>query len=321
MKKLLHTLLPLVTLLMACSSQIQNTPEGFSDERNGLVDPTQQAFQEACVDQSRQDGPWKNDLVLSWFDSKGQEESQTLVKGGGVPTVIQEEDGTLLAAFQWFPCDNAEAFDQVAVSMSEDDGVTWSEPELIEIEDFPEAYQRPFDPTLALLPDGRIRIYYTSNANGLSTFNGDTQIYSAISDDGIHYTFEEGSRWAVEELPAYDSAVGYWDGLWHIITPNNIPDANGGAHHGSSEDGLTFTTQEDLDFTAKLNWTGNFVTREDGLYFYGTAEGTGNWWTYFDGEEWSEVDALQTRGGDPAVACIQEDRCFIITVQMPGLKL
>jgi Neuraminidase (sialidase) len=241
------------------------------------------------------------------------------VEAGGVPTVIQDIEGRLIAAFQWFTCESAEAFDKVAVSISEDEGETWSDPELIEIEDFPEGYQRPFDPTLALLEDGRIRIYFTSNANGMTTFSGDTNIYSAISEDGIHYTFEEGVRFSLEEAAVYDSAVGYRDGLWHIITPKNTETPKA-AYHATSEDGLTFEQQDDIALDTEVNWTGNFLAKDDGLYFYGTPDGqTGNWWTMTsDGETWTDAEFLTTHGGDPAVVCIKEDRCLMITVQMPN---
>lgn len=280
---------------------------------------TDSIYQKVCVEGEFMKGPWENNLALAWIDSAGRTDGDytTVVEAGGVPTVIQDADGRLIAAFQWFPCENEEEFDKVAVSISEDEGETWSDPELIEIEDFPEGYQRPFDPTLALLEDGRIRMYYTSNANGMSTFSADTKIYSAISEDGIHYTFEEGSRFALEEYPVYDSAVGYWDGLWHLITPKNNETPHG-AYHATSEDGLTFERQDDIVLSEDVNWTGNFLTKEDGLYFYGTpVEQKGNWWTMTDdGETWSDATFLTTHGGDPAVVCVEKDRCLMITVQM-----
>jgi len=64
----------------------------------------------------------------------------------------------------------------------------------------------PFDPTLALLPDGRIPMYFTSHA--AQTGEEDLPaIYSAISGDGVHYEFEPGKRFALEKRPVIDCAV------------------------------------------------------------------------------------------------------------------
>jgi hypothetical protein len=51
----------------------------------------------------------------------------------------------------------------------------------------------PFDPTLVPLPDGRIRLYFTS-IHGRRLEEDIPAIYSAISADGIRYTFEPGRR-------------------------------------------------------------------------------------------------------------------------------
>jgi hypothetical protein len=135
----------------------------------------------------------------------------------------------------------------------------------------------------------------------------------------VHYTYEEGVRFDVDGTPAYDSAVGYWDGLWHMVTPNNLPVNAAGAHYGTSEDGLTFTMQNDLTFTSEqeLNWTGNFDLREDGLYFYGTATKDGNWFAKLGDDGWDDATTSKQYGGDPAVACVSKDRCLVVSVMMP----
>lgn len=309
-------LLLFTLLLVSCSSEPQSEPE---DALNSIpVPPGAEVFVEICEDGQQKDGPWNNDLALNWMEEErvAPGEATVVVESGGVPTVIQNENGELIAAFQWFSCDIKEAFDTVAVSISEDDGETWSYPAPMVFDGLPEGYTRPFDPTLALLPDGRIRVYFTSHAEGITMFEDDTMIYSAISNDGINYTFEEGARFDVEGYAAYDVAVGYWDGLWHLTTPNNTPVNFAGAHYATSTDGLHFTQTEDLSFNAEMNWTGNMLAKEDGLYFYGTPSGReGNWSAKFNGETWEEPQFIGTYGGDPAVACIEE-KCFVISVKM-----
>ncbi len=326
----LSTALCLMLLMSACSTDTPDTsvtttqtepPESEGEMHN----PPEDMFTQVCENGEEMKGPWNNYLgitTLSSSESKAQGSStKTLVEAGGVPTLIQNADGDLIAAFQWFPCDNEDAFDKVAISTSKDEGKTWSDPEPIEVDGLPDGYQRPFDPTLALLPDGQIRIYFTSNAKGMSTFGDDTNIYSAISDDGIHYTFEEGARFDLDGDPAYDSAVGYWDGLWHLITPNNGDEAStGSANHGVSEDGLEFEILDPIELDAEVNWTGNFLTKDDGLYFYGTPGGKGgkgNWFTFTeDGETWEEPSYLKNLGGDPAVTCFEDLSCLAIGVMM-----
>ena len=81
----------------------------------------------------------------------------------GVPTVVHLKDGRLLAAFQHFPENDSRNFDRVAVRFSSDEGRVWSKPEPIVVEGMGKGLMRPFDPTLVPLPDGRVRLYFTSN--------------------------------------------------------------------------------------------------------------------------------------------------------------
>jgi len=81
----------------------------------------------------------------------------------GVPTLARLGDGRLIAAYQHFPQDDQRNFDRVAVRFSSDEGRTWTAPAPIEVNGMEPGLSRQFDPTLVPLPDGRIRIYFTSN--------------------------------------------------------------------------------------------------------------------------------------------------------------
>src|SRR4030095_12654648 len=180
-------------------------------------------------------GPGNRDLVL--FES---EDGQAFTKRGrfveraGVPCVIRTAKDRLQAVFQWFPFERSEAFDKVAAVFSGDDGETWSKPESIVIDRSPQGAHRPFDPTLVLIDASRVRLYFTSTTPNRPT----PGIYSAVSDDGIHYRFESGLRFGVEGEVTVDASVARFDEKWHLFSPIRGPENRG--YHAISEDGLSF---------------------------------------------------------------------------------
>lgn len=58
--------------------------------------------------------------------------------------------------------------------------------------------------------------------------------YSAISDDGIHYTFEPGARFDHAVRPVIDPAVIYFRNEWHYAAPTGAP--QDGPIHAESND-------------------------------------------------------------------------------------
>ncbi len=294
-------------------------PPEESNPSNQVAD----AYKTICEQGVEQNGPWNNDLVLHEMDADKEllSQGETLVEGGGVPSMIQDAEGRLIMAFQWFSCDSEEGFDKVAIMTSEDQGASWSDPVKAIFEGFPTDLQRPFDPTLALLEDGRIRMYYTSSAWGKNQImtEGYTDYYSAISEDGIHYTFEEGTRFNLEEANLYDSAVTHWNGLWHMTAPKNSGNEKG-AYHATSEDGLNFEEKDEITALNKkekdLNWTGNLNVEGDAMVFYGTPLNGKTWWTQTtDGKTWTAPQSIDVQGGDPTVVCVEEDTCVMVSVK------
>lgn len=248
-------------------------------------------------------GPWERDLWITRSTDGTQFEPATvLTERAGVPCVIQEKTGRYLAVFQWFPLDTEHQayFDRVAVMISED-GQTWSAPQPIHIQGFPSNLQRPYDPTLVLLPDGRFRLYYTSHP--LAPPGGEMPVsamYSAISSDGIQYQFEEGIRFGVEGKRLFDCAVLQFGQQWHMYLPAGRPED--GAFHAISTDGLHFTQAATIPSVNGVNWTGNLVAVQNGMRFYGTTSGRGSWWSFSeDGFQWTTPTFTNTMGGDPGV--------------------
>ena len=88
-------------------------------------------------------GPWDNDLLIaSSKDGLIFEKPTVFTERGGVPHVARDSKNRLIAVFQWFPFDKADAFDKVALRISADNGKTWSDPAPIRVRDLPPGYQR-----------------------------------------------------------------------------------------------------------------------------------------------------------------------------------
>jgi hypothetical protein len=246
-------------------------------------------------------GPWDNDLVIATSkDGLVFEKATRFVERGGVPHVATDAKGRLIAVFQWFPFEKPEAFDKVGVRISEDNGKSWSEPKPIVVKNLPEGYARPFDPTLVLLEDGRLRLYFTSHRPDRRT----PAIYSAVGADGVEYEFEPGARLAVEGEAVIDCACARLGKTFHLYSP--IQDGPGRAYHAVSDDGLTFRRVEDVgianDTERERRWLGCALSTADGIRFYGT--GRGRVWSAVskDGASWQVDEQTRAEGADPGVA-------------------
>ena len=261
-------------------------------------------------------GPWERDLLIAASeDGTAFAAAETFVEGGGVPSVIKDAKGRLIAAFQHFPANDPAHFDRVAVKVSEDGGKTWSAPQPITVEGLPGTYQRPFDPTLALAADGRIRLYFSCNSAGRRTLDENVATYSAISTDGVRYTFEPGVRFSVPGRAVIDCAVVRLGEKWHYTAPRGRPQE--GAYHAVSADGLKFTRVDDIPSVDGENWLGNLLPYGDGMRFYGNS-GRGMWWAFSkDGTTWTRPTYMGMQGGDPAAVQVSDKKSLIIYTGEP----
>lgn len=210
-------------------------------------------------------GPWDNDLWIYRRDAAGTWTREGTWVGGGAATLARLPDNRLIAAYQWYPFDQPEAFDRIALVFSQDAGATWTEPQPVEIEGMPSEMRRPFDPSLLVLPDGRVRLYFTSQTAG-----GAPAIYSAISEDGKFFAFEPGARFAPEGLRVMDCTVVLLDGTYHLFAPMTPQMERGVGRHATSTDGLTFEAQDDVVFEGLKRWLGCAVEEEGAIRFFGT---------------------------------------------------
>lgn len=218
----------------------------------------------------------------------------------GVATIIRvgsSTSDTLMAAFQWFPMPMGNPkWDKIAVKFSYNGGATWTTPTTCSFTGLPANYQRPFDPALLQLPNGQIRMYFSSGVSSPPAGGIDT--YSGISTDGINYNFESSARFDDASKHAIDPSVikfgsAYYYNSW---TSNQ----NDGAHRAISSDGLTFTTQAMFPYDNNHLWLGNYMVDGSLLKFYGC--GNGMWVNSSnDGVSWNGYTNISIMGADPAV--------------------
>ena len=276
-----------------------------------------------------QPGPWDSDVVVYRAGRDGQRERLAIFERAGVPTVARLKDGRLIAAFQHFPQDDSRHFDRVAVRFSGDEGRAWSPAEPIVVEGLEPGLARPFDPTLVPLPDGRVRLYFTSSRS--PDFRRSTPaIYSALSGDGVRYVFEPGIRFAVDGRLVIDCAAALHDGVFHLIVPDNgtaadmmlgqqrgEPPRGHVGYHAVSRDGLTFERVADVILPVRDRWLGNLQSDGGRLVFFGT--GGGPWpFTSANGAVW-EVDANSMRvpGADPGAVRLRDGSWLLVVTGPP----
>jgi hypothetical protein len=245
----------------------------------------------------------------------------------GVPTIARLADGRLIAAHQYFPADFGDDFDKVAVRFSADEGYTWTPPQPIALTGLPEGMRFPFDPTVVPLPDGAIRLYFTS----VRMRQADAPppgIYSALSRDGVHYEFEPDSRFLILERPVIDCAVVLHRGVFHLFAPDNGVDLRlaqrggteraGVGYHGTSKDGLHFERVADLKLDGRWRWLGNAQSDGKKITFYGTGDGFGMA-SSEDGAGWEKLDSPLIHGGDPG-AVTARDGGLIVVITGPPVR-
>ena len=284
-----------------------------------------------------ENGPWNNDVIAYRANATGAVEKVATFERAGVPTVTRMQDGRLIAAHQHFPADDPASFDKVAVHFSSDDGATWTGPRVIQVKDLPEGMRFPFDPTLVALPDGRLRLYFTGNYT--RTFDRSTpKILSAISTDGLNYTFEPGVRFEVEGRMTIDCAVVLHRGLFHLFVPHNgvpprpgerpsEPSGEGSGYHATSEDGLHFTRADDVKIEGRRCWLGNAQSDGEVITFFGTGEGFGDgnarprgglWMaTSTDGKDWKLIPNPAVAGADPGAVKMRDGGWLIVVTGPP----
>jgi hypothetical protein len=247
--------------------------------------------------------PWERPLRSAW-SSDGITFGASVIfqDSSGVPSVIRWKGDTLICAFQWFRVPmGSPTWDKVAVKFSFDNGLTWTQPSPIVVNGLPVNYQRPFDPALLALNSDSVRIYFSSS-DGMPNGGLDSTVntYSAISTDGINYSFEPGAR--VDEISnrVIDPSIVFFHNAFHYVSPIGSPQQ--GAYHYVSPDGLNFMKVQNIPSDSNHNWTGNYMVNDtNDLRFYGAGR-NGVWFNATpNGGVWNGYTGTNIGGGDPGV--------------------
>jgi hypothetical protein len=192
----------------------------------------------------------------------------------------------------------------------------------------------PFDPTLVVLADGRVRLYFTS-LPGRRFEEATPAIYSAISTNGTDYSVEPGMRFGIEGRPVIDCAVVLHKGMFHLYSPDNGTGGpprgpgedgrrstdrprDGVGYHAVSKDGLQFKRVDDVQVEGRRRWLGNAQSDGKVIAFYGTDEG-GVWMaTSADGEAWRVMKTLQgLRAADPGAVVLKDGSLLVVGTGPP----
>jgi hypothetical protein len=262
----------------------------------------------------RRTEPWLNDVAVFRVDSAGRAHQLSRFSRAGVSSLARLTDGRVVAAYQAFPNGRTDPdFDRVAVRFSTDEGDAWSEPQPIRLIGWPADMRTPFDPTLVTLPDGRVRLYFTSH-RGKGPAVDQPAIYSAVSSNGVDYVVDPGVRFHIAGRPVIDCAVVIHQGTFHLFAPEN--DAAPRGYHAVSPDGLSFTRQPDLSLSGR-RWLG--AAHSDGalMTFVGTAVDGALWTaTSTDGQAWTAQSRLNVPGADPG-AVTRRGGDWLVSVTVP----
>jgi hypothetical protein len=217
--------------------------------------------------------------------------------------------------FQWFP--NGDVSVQfIAKRTSFDEGTTWSEIQSIQWENDNFAHSTPADPSLVLLDDGTWRLYFTSHLIDEDKYPA---TFSATSNDGVLFTWEEGKRMELSDSGLLDPSIIYFKGKYHFFAPR--PGHSDGAIYATSNDGVTFARQDDIEIKGHTDtkFLGNPSVIDNQLYFFGTLEPTdGEWGGVFiatsdDATNWNIEWSDYGEFADPAGVLTSDGMLMFVT--------
>ena len=162
-----------------------------------------------------QNGPQNHNTYIVFSDNPDKfdyKDAQLIAAKASVPDVLVDSKGTIYVYFvDAAEMSSRKKLEHISVMTSTDRGVTWTLRKKVTIENSPA--KRPVDPDVVITKEGKFRLYYyemqspnrkekkkgprrnaNKNLSEKSESESVKRVYSAISDDGINFTHEEGLR-------------------------------------------------------------------------------------------------------------------------------
>ena len=261
-------------------------------------------------------GPWNMPLHIAYsLDGVNFTNDQIFQDSSGVPSITIDTNGVLVCAFQWFPEPMfGPHWDSVAVKFSYDNGITWTNPSPCVFSGMPPNFIRPFDPAIVCTDNGQFRMYFSCGPN--IVIDSTTNTYSAVSSDGINYTFEPNARFDVDSSTVIDPCVVKFNGLWHYSAPIGAP--QDGAYHCTSMNGINFAQLSNITSDNNHVWGGNMLNNDTDLRFYGSTTVLNICYnSTTDGNNWLGYVNTNLTWGDPAVFKVGSGNYIIVYVGLP----
>lgn len=260
-------------------------------------------------------GPWDGSLFIATSED-GLEftEGKEILTEAGVPNLLRKSNGDIVLTYQYFSSTNEDLFDQIAYSISSDEGETWSEPETIAFEGLPEpldAAKKPMDPTLVKTENGNgFALYFTYHAKGAK--NADLYVALSSSEDLTQpFIVQKTPALNIPGVNLLDPAVISFKETWHHYSWQDKSDNN---YHSTSTDGITFTKQKDISLG--MDFLGQVIATNNGLRFYGTGKEGVMSATSPDGSTWAMDSGSRAMGADPGVLLMPDGTYLMVYTKM-----
>ena len=259
-KKYLALMIALIFFSIGCVSQEQINTDNIKSTFQG------QQYNWSTMDK----GPYKDSIsyatstdLQNWTDS-----GQVLADHVSVPGAVYK-DGEIYVYFVDVTTDGEP--EKIGLLKSKDNGQTWEDKQIINIQG--QNGEVPVDPAPLLLDDGRIRLFYFDIKS--AEFSPVQYVYSAISEDGVNFTHEEGARFSsnvgfdpdvIEVAGEYRMYVGDLEGS-RVISATSSDGLTfikeGTAYTGGAVPDVFYNGKEYYLFTAGIN----IASSPDGIKF------------------------------------------------------
>lgn len=288
-----------VTTLQETVEELQNRKPPLTDTTSNTIMPKVPGngddVQEHDVYVTRSDDP------TAFEDS-----SEIVFDMGSVPDAVlltQDSEagnaGDLLMYFPSFKNFSGAGDEKIMAAKSTDNGATWIELGLITMENAIEGVTA-VDPSLIQLEDGRLRMYFYGSqfvaGQDPASIEGDHNIYSAISEDGLTFTMEAGVRWAQEKITDPDVVYHPDFGTWLMYISEGPK-----THIITSNDGLEW-------FDSEFDWDGGgvpgaYVAADGTVYLYGCGQGGITTESSVDGIIFDGTPTVALTTSDQSIIC------------------